>query len=321
MTYMCSKLSQERKPRNKRTSPEEDYSRICKVLAGSMNEHTMYVIPFLIRRVGSPLNKVGIGITDSIYAVLNMQLTGHIDASALERCDTESEFTGYPRQFTYGSILNSWEPYEPVFQDITKGWQQQAAISVERFASAMNFAHTLVTERAKQFFLWHFGARQNVELLADEASQNFWLSMLKDGTGFDNYDGIRPAHRVCSLALRRHCNRIGMRPSHEVLLSPDDLVIARDDNDTRTVTRPSAMSTEVLDRVNSEFDRLTPDQRDVLRCMYWDKLKLVAISEKLGIPKGTLYSRATRAREDLRQGLADIATFLARFFRPRAMDM
>jgi len=322
MTYMCSKLPHERKPRNKRTSPEEDYRRLCKVLAGSMNGHTMYVIPFLIQPIGSPPSNFGIGITDSIYAVLNMQITGHIDASALERCDTESEFTGYPRQFTYGSTRHSWEPYEPVFQDITRGWEQgQTAVSAERFASAMNFAHTLVTERAKQFFRGHLGAHHNVELFADEATQESWLSMFKRGTSIDNYDGIRPAYRLFSIALRRNCNRIAMRPSHEVSLSPDDVVIARDDTDTRTVPRPSAMPPEVLDRINSEFDRLTPDQRDVLRYMYWDKLKLVAIAEKLRIPKGTLYSRATRAREDLRQGLADIALFFARFFRPRAMDM
>jgi len=322
MTYMCSKLPHERKPRNKRTSPEEDYRRLCKVLAGSMNGHTMYVIPFLIQPIGSPPSNFGIGITDSIYAVRNMQITGHIDASALERCDTESEFTGYPRQFTYGSTRHSWEPYEPVYQDITRGREQgQTAVSAERFASAMNFTHTLVTERAKQFFRGHLGAHHNVELLADEATQESWLSMFKRGTGIDSYDGIRPAYRLFSIALRRQCNRIARRPSHEVLLSPNDVVIARDDTDTRTVPKPSTISPEVLDRINSEFARLTPDQQHVLTWKYLEGLNLATVAEELKIPAGTLYSCVSRAREDLRQGLADLAIFFARFFRPRAMDM
>ena len=93
LTYICTELREDAKPTNKWMSPEEGYRRAGKIFAGSMKGKTMYVIPFSMGPVGSPLSKIGVELTDSIYAVLNMRIMTRVGTPVLKQLGTDGEFT------------------------------------------------------------------------------------------------------------------------------------------------------------------------------------------------------------------------------------
>ncbi len=73
-TYICTTTRDEAGPTNNWAPPAEMYARLHKLADGAMRGRTMYVVPYLMGPPGSPLSKVGIELTDSIYVVLNMRI-------------------------------------------------------------------------------------------------------------------------------------------------------------------------------------------------------------------------------------------------------
>jgi len=73
-TYICTKTREEAGPTNNWKHPDEMYELLFQLAKGAMKGRTMYVIPYLMGPVGSPMSKFGIELTDSIYVVLNMRI-------------------------------------------------------------------------------------------------------------------------------------------------------------------------------------------------------------------------------------------------------
>ncbi|MEW6160434.1 MAG: phosphoenolpyruvate carboxykinase, partial [Verrucomicrobiota bacterium] len=91
-TYICSEGPDEAGPTNNWAPPREMYSKLYGLLRGAMKGRTLYVVPYLMGPPGSPLTKVGVELTDSIYVVLNMRIMTRMGAVAWEQLGDHAEF-------------------------------------------------------------------------------------------------------------------------------------------------------------------------------------------------------------------------------------
>ena len=72
--------------------PTRRYAKLGKLFDGSMKGRTMYVVPYVMGPRGSPMSKVGIEITDSIYVVLNMRIMTRMGRVALDMLGDSNDF-------------------------------------------------------------------------------------------------------------------------------------------------------------------------------------------------------------------------------------
>jgi len=91
-TYICTPIGEEAGPTNNWMAPKQMYAKLNALLKGAMKGRTMYVIPYLMGPPGSPLTKVGIEVTDSIYVVLSMRIMTRMGEVATKHLGESSDF-------------------------------------------------------------------------------------------------------------------------------------------------------------------------------------------------------------------------------------
>jgi len=91
-TYICTESEDDAGPTNNWAAPAKMYEKLHGLARGCMKGRTMYVIPYLMGPLGSPLSKVGVELTDSIYVVLSMRIMTRMGDIAWKQLGSNSDF-------------------------------------------------------------------------------------------------------------------------------------------------------------------------------------------------------------------------------------
>jgi phosphoenolpyruvate carboxykinase (GTP) len=92
LTFVCTTREIDAGPNNHWMAPADAHAKMDALYAGCMRGRTMYVVPYCMGPIDSPLARCGIEITDSPYVVANMRIMTRMGADAQARIEREESF-------------------------------------------------------------------------------------------------------------------------------------------------------------------------------------------------------------------------------------
>jgi len=93
LTFICTSSEDMAGPSNNWLESKAAYAKLRPLFSGCMRGRTMYVIPFVMGPVGSPLAKVGVQLTDSLYVAISMGIMTRMGDMAWKQLGDSDEFT------------------------------------------------------------------------------------------------------------------------------------------------------------------------------------------------------------------------------------